>query len=95
VLFFLNQIHRLSHVACCPISGRGAAAARATKVTPDGIVFSRTLRSLADLRDDDEAAAAEAAAQGGACAGPLSAVDAQPWHAARACTDAFEESLER
>ncbi len=80
-------------------AGRGAATARGSRVTSDGIVFSRAVRSLADLRDDDEAAAAEAAAQGGACAGPLPARGApRAWRAgrhARACTDAFEDSLER
>jgi len=80
-------------------AGRGAATARGSRVTSDGIVFSRAVRSLADLRDDDEAAAAEAAAQGGACAGPQPARGApRAWRAgrhARACTDAFEDSLER
>jgi len=75
-------------------AGRGAATARGSRVTSDGIVFSRAVRSLADLRDDDEAAA-----QGGACAGPLPARGApRAWRAgrhARACTDAFEDSLER
>ena len=75
-------------------AGRGAAAARGVKVTPDGILFSKSVRSLADLRDDNEAAAAEAAAQGGACEGPLP-LAAEPWHARRACIDAFEDALER
>lgn len=42
------------------VYGRGAA-----RVTPDGILFSNKVNSLNDLSLDDEAAAAEAEAQGG------------------------------
>jgi hypothetical protein len=36
-----------------------------TQVTPEGIIFSTQVKSLSDLMSDDEAAAAEAEAQGG------------------------------
>ncbi|CAL5222054.1 g4353 [Coccomyxa viridis] len=44
--------------------GRGAAAPR---LLPggEGILYSKSVKNLADLKSDDEAAAAEAAAQGG------------------------------
>lgn len=35
------------------------------QVTLNGIIYSDKVRDLADLRDDDEAAAAESLAQGG------------------------------
>eukprot|EP00884_Botryococcus_braunii_P007181 jgi/Botrbrau1/16464/Bobra.0142s0059.1 len=46
------------------VYGRGAARAPRL-VTSEGIIYSERVRSLADLKDDDEAAAAEAEAQGG------------------------------
>ncbi len=51
--------------ACCAvwsIAGRGAAQPRSR--TPNGIIYSEA-RDLYTLRNDDKAAAAEAAAQGG------------------------------
>ncbi|DBA82556.1 hypothetical protein WJX79_009289 [Trebouxia sp. C0005] len=46
------------------IYGRGAARAP-RQVTLNGIIYSDKVKSLADLRDDEDAAAAEALAQGG------------------------------
>ena len=45
-------------------AGRGAARTPRS-VTVDGILYSDKVRDLAQLRTDDEAAAAEAQAQGG------------------------------
>lgn len=44
-------------------AGRGAAKPR--QVTLNGIIYSDKVRDLSDLRDDEDAAAAEALAQGG------------------------------
>ena len=44
--------------------GRGAARVP-RQVTLNGIIYSDKVKSLADLRDDEDAAAAEALAQGG------------------------------
>jgi hypothetical protein len=44
------------------VYGRGAA--RSGKITPDGVIFSSKVTSMNDLLTDDEAAAAEALAQG-------------------------------
>ena len=48
------------------VYGRGAAKGRAPRVTPDGILFSKSgrVQSMQDLVEDDEAAAEEALAQG-------------------------------
>jgi len=47
-------------------TGTGRGAARAPRqVTLNGIIYSDKVKSLADLRDDEDAAAAEALAQGG------------------------------
>ena len=46
------------------VVGRGAARVP-RQVTLNGIIYSDKVKSLADLRDDEDAAAAEALAQGG------------------------------
>ena len=49
--------------ACCVgCAGRRVPA----QVTPSGIIFSQRVKDLAELKDDDEAAQAEAQAQVGA-----------------------------
>lgn len=45
-------------------AGRGSARAP-RQVTLNGIIYSDKVHSLSDLSDDDDAAAAEALAQGG------------------------------
>lgn len=45
-------------------AGRGAAKVP-RQVTLNGVIYSDKVKSLADLRDDEDAAAAEALAQGG------------------------------
>ncbi|CAK0786661.1 hypothetical protein CVIRNUC_009875 [Coccomyxa viridis] len=45
--------------------GRGAAAAPRVLAGGEGILYSNRVKSIADLKSDDEAAAAEQAAQGG------------------------------
>lgn len=44
------------------------------RVANEGIIYSSRVKSLADLRDDDDAAAEEATAQGGMC------LYEEPWH---------------
>ena len=46
------------------VYGRGASRLQPARVTPEGIIFSPRVRSLADLIGDDDLAAAEEAAQG-------------------------------
>jgi hypothetical protein len=46
------------------VYGRGAVLGP-SQVTPDGMIFSQKVNSLADLKSDDAAAAAEAEAQKG------------------------------
>ena len=48
----------------CVLAGRGAARLP-RQVTLNGVIYSDKVRSLADLHDDEDAAAAEALAQGG------------------------------
>lgn len=45
--------------------GRGAARRAPAQVTPTGILYSKNIKTLEELMNDDEAAAAEQAAQGG------------------------------
>ena len=61
-------------------AGRGAAAPR---LLPggEGILYSKSVKSLADLKSDDEAAAAEAAAQGGEYPPPDGCLYEEPYHA--------------
>lgn len=47
-------------------TGRGAARVP-RQVGSEGVIYSKSVKSLADLRDDDTAAAEEAEAQGGEC----------------------------
>ena len=54
-------------------AGRGASLAP-RRVASEGIIYSARVKSLADLRDDDDAAAEEAQAQGGEC------LYEEPWH---------------
>lgn len=56
--------------------GRGAARTP-RRVSTEGIIYSKNLKSLQDLRDDDTAAAEEAEAQGGECV----CCYEEPWHA--------------
>ena len=44
------------------------------RVSNEGIIYSSKVKSLADLRNDDDAAAEEATAQGGTC------LYEEPWH---------------
>ena len=44
------------------------------RVASEGIIYSSKVKSLADLRGDDDAAAEEAEAQRGAC------LYEEPWH---------------
>ena len=64
---------------CCP--GRGAAAAPRLLPGGEGILYSKSVKSLADLKSDDEAAAAEAAAQGGEYPPPDGCLYEEPYHA--------------
>lgn len=45
--------------------GRGASLRKPTQMTSEGIVYSKDVKALSDLRYDDDAAAAEQAAQQG------------------------------
>lgn len=53
------------YLRCKVDAGRGAAAAPRLMPGGEGILYSKRVKSLADLKSDDEAAAAEQAAQGG------------------------------
>lgn len=53
----------------------------------EGILYSKTVRNLADLKDDDEAAAAEAAAQGGEDPTLDGCLYEAPFHARLCATD--------
>ena len=56
----------MTRVDRCKVdAGRGAAAAPRLMPGGEGILYSKSVKSLADLKGDDEAAAAEQAAQGG------------------------------
>ena len=47
------------------VYGRGAASVRPSQVLPDGVLYSKGVKSMATLLEDDEAATAEAAAMKG------------------------------
>lgn len=54
-----------SQVTCGCQAGRGAALGPVRRDANGGIMYSANVRNLADLRDDDKAAAEEAVAQNG------------------------------
>lgn len=63
LLYCVQQLYTFIHTRS---TGTGRGAARAPRqVTLNGIIYSDKVKSLADLRDDEDAAAAEALAQGG------------------------------
>ncbi len=80
---------REPHMAFCPLmpscsscnAGRGAAAAPRVLAGGEGILYSNRVKSIADLKSDDEAAAAEQAAQGGEYPPADGCLYEEPYHA--------------
>ena len=68
--------------SCCSCNaGRGAAAAPRVLAGGEGILYSNRVKSIADLKSDDEAAAAEQAAQGGEYPPADGCLYEEPYHA--------------